>query len=68
MRTRNLMAKVLCYQRQACWGFNEGFGPLISPVELKTLQSTLQHRPPLELQQAAAQLGVCLEQVGLHEC
>ena len=68
MRTRNLMAKAFCWQRQARWGLKEGFGPIISPVELKTLQSELRHRPPAELQQAAAQLGIDLAGLKLYEC
>lgn len=66
--TRNLLAKTFTWQRQSRWGLTEGFGPMISLVGLKTLQSELRHRPPIELQQAAHDLGIHLSEVGLHQC
>lgn len=68
MRTRNLLAKTFCYQRQLAWDTRDGLKPLVSPVELKTLQSELRHRPTIELQRAAQELGLNLAEVGFHAC
>jgi hypothetical protein len=68
MRTRHLLAKTFCYQRQLRWDSQDNIEPLISLVELKTLQSELRHRPPVELQRAAHDLGINLAEVGLHAC
>ena len=66
--TLNLLRKTLCYQQQTRWGMAEGFGPLITLLDVKTLHSELRHRPPSELQIAAARLGVDLVRLRLHEC
>jgi hypothetical protein len=66
--TRRLLAKAFCYNRQTRWDNHDGLPLLISPTELKTLQERCRHRPAVELQQAAQELGIDLSQVGLHEC
>jgi hypothetical protein len=65
MRTRNLLAKTFCYQRQLAWGLQEGFGPLINPTIVQCLQSELRHRPPAELERAANDLGIRLDSINV---
>jgi hypothetical protein len=67
-RTRNLLAKVFCFERQTHWDSIDGLPLLINPITLKTLQSELLHRPPIELQQAEQELGIDLVLAGLHAC
>jgi hypothetical protein len=45
-RIERLANKVFCFQRQQCWGLEQGFGPLITAKEIQVLSGQLREQAP----------------------